>query len=411
KVFIPRQSVLTKLLEVSHFQTIYNIFVALLIVIILNTVCLDLLEKGRIDIEFEILTGSFNKLSTTISIWLAMLSTTLLVYPVFHHWAKHTNSFSFDIVWLLLYVAYLIAFLVIPAMYVTKHKLALASSMIVVTEQTRLMMKVHSFVRENARSILNYLKHVETTSQPFPGFSSYLYFLFCPSLIYRNEYPRTANICWSYVVTNFLQVIGCTMYIYYLYVRFCLPVFRTAGRELANVKTYLKTIFSCVLPATLMFLLAFFAILHSWLNAFAEMLRFADRMFYEDWWNCKSFGNYYRTWNVVVHDWLYAYIYKDVLMYGDRRNRSTLAMLMVFFVSALFHEYIISVCLGFFYPILFVIFGGFGVLFIPLTQRKSTRGWNIFIWLMLFFGCGLLLCLYCLEWYARSLCPPNPVRH
>ena len=27
-------------------------------------------------------------------------------------------------------------------------------------------------------------------------------------------------------------------------------------------------------------ILAFFAILHSWLNAFAEMLRFGDRLFY-----------------------------------------------------------------------------------------------------------------------------------
>jgi len=26
---------------------------------------------------------------------------------------------------------------------------------------------------------------------------------------------------------------------------------------------------------------AFFSILHSWLNAFAEMLRFADRLFYK----------------------------------------------------------------------------------------------------------------------------------
>ena len=80
----------------------------------------------------------------------------------------------------------------------------------------------------------------------------------------------------------------------------------------------------------------FFAILHSWLNAFAEMLRFADRLFYkvrsipycyhasaiqqsrdfivlmmQDWWNSSSFSSYYRTWNVVVHDWLYTYIYKD----------------------------------------------------------------------------------------------------
>lgn len=36
-----------------------------------------------------------------------------------------------------------------------------------------------------------------------------------------------------------------------------------------------------VLSGMLMLLLGFFAFLHCWLNAFAEMLRFADRMFYE----------------------------------------------------------------------------------------------------------------------------------
>ncbi|GCB84355.1 hypothetical protein scyTo_0024966, partial [Scyliorhinus torazame] len=43
------------------------------------------------------------------------------------------------------------------------------------------------------------------------------------------------------------------------------------------------------------------------------MLRFGDRMFYKDWWNSTSFANYYRTWNVVVHDWLYCYTYSDFL--------------------------------------------------------------------------------------------------
>lgn len=33
---------------------------------------------------------------------------------------------------------------------------------------------------------------------------------------------------------------------------------------------------------------------------------------FQDWWNSTTFSNYYRTWNVVVHDWLYTYIYKDV---------------------------------------------------------------------------------------------------
>lgn len=33
----------------------------------------------------------------------------------------------------------------------------------------------------------------------------------------------------------------------------------------------------------------------------------------QDWWNSTSFTNYYRTWNVVVHDWLFYYGYRDFL--------------------------------------------------------------------------------------------------
>lgn len=35
------------------------------------------------------------------------------------------------------------------------------------------------------------------------------------------------------------------------------------------------------LAGVLVLFLGFFAFLHCWLNAFAEMLRFADRMFYK----------------------------------------------------------------------------------------------------------------------------------
>ena len=44
-------------------------------------------------------------------------------------------------------------------------------------------------------------------------------------------------------------------------------------------------VFSCMLPGTVVLVLGFFAILHSWLNAFAEMTRFADRMFYKVCWH------------------------------------------------------------------------------------------------------------------------------
>ncbi|KAI5109090.1 kinesin heavy chain isoform X2 [Silurus meridionalis] len=109
----------------------------------------------------------------------------------------------------------------------------------------------------------------------------------------------------------------------------------------------------------LMLLLGFFAFLHCWLNAFAEMLRFADRMFYKDWWNSTSFANYYRTWNIVVHDWLYYYAYRDFLWLSGHRLRS-LATLSVFAVSAFVHEYAFTMGFGFFYPVMFCLFAIIG---------------------------------------------------
>ncbi|CAG5130127.1 unnamed protein product, partial [Candidula unifasciata] len=147
----------------------------------------------------------------------------------------------------------------------------------------------------------------------------------------------------------------------------------------------------------------FFAILHSWLNAFAEMLRFGDRLFYKDWWNSTTFSNYYRTWNVVVHDWLYTYIYKDVCKLVGHKYRAG-AMACVFIISAVFHEYILTCTFKFFYPVLFVMFAGAGFGFIFLTDKGSNRSWNVFMWVALFIGNGMLMCLYSMEFYARQNC-------
>lgn len=35
----------------------------------------------------------------------------------------------------------------------------------------------------------------------------------------------------------------------------------------------------------------------------------------QDWWNSTSYARFYRTWNCVVHDWLYEYVYRDIVMW------------------------------------------------------------------------------------------------
>lgn len=140
------------------------------------------------------------------------------------------------------------------------------------------------------------------------------------------------------------------------------------------------------------------------MNAFAEMLRFGDRLFYKDWWNSTTFSGWYRTWNVVVHDWLYTYLYRDIQLLTNLKRSRAVAMAVVFTVSAAVHEYVLSLVFRFFYPILFVFFTFAGYPFMYL--KGSGRGWNVFIWVMLFTGWGQMMCLYSMEWYARRNCEP-----
>jgi len=292
--------------------------------------------------------------------------------------------------------------------------LAPAAAAIIVTEQVRFVMKIHAFVRTNTSKVLHHANKLSAdktnTSNVatfhLPGFSQYLYFFFVPTLIYRDHYPRTPYIRWNFVVMNLLQVIGCMFYIFFLFARFIVPVFQNTGNETGNIRTLLITAFTCMLPGMLVLLVAFFAILHSWMNAFAEMTTYADRMFYRDWWNCNSFSSYYRTWNVVVHDWLYAYVYKDLLcLLGGEKSRG-FAAISVFWISAIIHEYVIAVMFRFCYPLLLFMFGGVGLAFFFVKPKKGTNHplWNIYLWVSLTMGSGILMTLYSVEWYASRNC-------
>uniref|UniRef100_A0A3B5LQC6 O-acyltransferase n=1 Tax=Xiphophorus couchianus TaxID=32473 RepID=A0A3B5LQC6_9TELE len=381
------------LFEVNHIRTIYHMFIALLILFILSTFVVDFLDEGRLVLDFDLLVYAFGQFPLVVCTWLCMFLSVLLVpYTLFHLWL-YTWLFGSAF---LLYQGLCLGFL--PTYVVVTNSLPPASCFIVIIEQVRLMMKAHSFVRENVPRVLAWQKD-KTISQ-------YLYFLFAPTLIYRDKYPRNPVTRWGYVAAKLLQVLGCLFYTYYIFVRLCIPQFRSISLQLFNLRAMVLCVFNSILPGVLVLLLGFFAFLHCWLNAFAEMLRFADRMFYKDWWNSTSYANYYRTWNVVVHDWLYYYVYKDFLL---KRFRPA-AMFFVFTVSAVVHEYILAVSFGFFYPVLFCLFMCFGMMFnFIFHDRRKGPIWNILMWTSLFLGQGVIMCLYSQEWYARRYCPLKEV--
>ncbi|CAF3330719.1 unnamed protein product [Rotaria socialis] len=413
RVFIPRNSVLTDLFKISHIRGVRNVFAAMLIILVIQVTLNDIIQEGRVNLHFEIMFQCFANLHVALFIWLLMmLSTTIVVFLGFYLWAKHRNDYHktfklYDRIWLSIYITYVILFLVFPSREITKHKFGGASAIVILLEQLRQIMKVHAFVRENVPKVLSVVER-KAADKKFvcPDFSQYLYFLFAPTLIYRDQYPRNPTIRWNFVLQMFGQVIASVFYVYYVVVRFCIPTFESLNQEEITLSIFVSVIFNSIMPGSLFLLLAFYGFLHCWLNAFAEMLRFADRMFYKDWWNSTSFAAYYRTWNVVVHDWLHAYVYREIYVLTGRKNR-TVPAICVILLSAAFHEYVMGFTLGFFFPIMFFLFGVVGLVFLLFLPRHRGVAYNILMWVLLLIGMGVQSSFYFMESYARKECPRN----
>jgi sterol O-acyltransferase len=74
---------------------------------------------------------------------------------------------------------------------------------------------------------------------------------------------------------------------------------------------------------------------------------------------------------------------------------------MAFLISALFHEVIVTCGLGFFFPILFIMFGGPGVILTKVRFGKGVYA-GTFFWFLMLIGSGMLMVLICREFYARQ---------
>ncbi|EZA54858.1 Sterol O-acyltransferase [Ooceraea biroi] len=412
KEFLHRNSLLTDLFEITHIRTVYNLFIVILILLFLNTAASDIMESGKFLVGTETIQNAFGNFPACLYIWSFMQVSTFGIYMAFNIWAYQRHAFSpkssaqknWDYGWLTALIFYQVLFIILPVKAMLQQNLGICSNIVVLMEQTRMLMKSHAFIRSTASRHLAYKPHSELPVPKSPGFSQYLYFLFAPTLVYRDSYPRTEKIRWTIVIWNFFEFGLAIFYLALVVERMLLPVFRIFGTQPLEQKWYIKSTIEASVPGILFFMAGNYLLLHSWLNAWAELLRFADRMFYKDWWNCTSYRTYYRTWNVVVHDWLYTYIYKDIYEILSQRNKN-LATFAVFFVSAVFHEYIIAFTFHFFYPVMFVLFGGFGFAFIFVG--KIVRS-NTFMWLSFCLGNGIMMSLYSIECYARANCLPHP---
>ena len=249
----------------------------------------------------------------------------------------------------------------------------------------------------NGKFIFNLLDNVDLLSET----KRFIYFFFAPTLIYRDNYVRTRKIRWDFLIKNLAQFLVLIFYVWCVFKALCIPIFKHTTNSPGGLRQFLNSVLFSTVSGIVCLLTLFYGLLHCWMNIFGELLRFGDRLFYEDWWTVRDFANYYRKWNIIVHEFLYYYIYQDFIRFTKGSFSRNSSKNMVFLISALVHEVIVTCALGFFFPILFIMFGGPGVVF---TKIKFGNGpyTGTFFWFLMLIGCGLLMVLICREFYARQ---------
>nr|CAD2172050.1 unnamed protein product [Meloidogyne enterolobii] len=290
-------------------------------------------------------------------------------------------------------------------------------------------MKVHSFVRENFCTTLakmssktteqncDNLKNSDASegvadsqnSTNTPSLTHFVYFMFCPALLYRHSYPMSQTRSWRKVFNHFLHCLASIYAVNISFTQVVIPLFsRIQYGEDGLYLVLLTAIFPSIIPGSVcLFIGIFYGLLHSWLSMFAEAMYFADRHFYSNWWSSRNMAYYYRSWNLVVHEWLYTYIYRDISnLLGSTTFGNALAQMSVFFISAVFHEYWFTVSLRMFYPIIFFLYFVIGGIIFLLSNliKKPSSTWNVVLWWNLMLGTGIFFACYASEWYARQKC-------
>ena len=93
---------------------------------------------------------------------------------------------------------------------------------------------------------------------------------------------------------------------------------------------------SFYVPSMSLYFIGFFVVFDFAPNIYADMSGFADRQFYQDYWNCRNFDQWARKWNRLVHEYLYRHWYMEYLI----RWRMTpfQANVVTFLFSIFFHE-------------------------------------------------------------------------
>lgn len=172
--------------------------------------------------------------------------------------------------------------------------------------------------------------------------SNLLYFFFAPTLCYQPSYPRTPTFRPTFFMKRVAELVVCLVMMHVLMEQYAKPTLANSLKALEekNYVVIVERVLKLSTTAVVIWLLMFYALFHAYLNALSELLRFGDRTFYLAWWNSGNLATYWRLWNRPVYLFFKRHVYLPSVQRG---LPPYVGQLLVFFVSAVLHEYMVGI--------------------------------------------------------------------
>uniref|UniRef100_A0A8C2RNU8 O-acyltransferase n=1 Tax=Capra hircus TaxID=9925 RepID=A0A8C2RNU8_CAPHI len=227
------------------------------------------------------------------------------------------------------------------------------------------------------------------------------YFLFAPTLCYELNFPRSPRIRKRFLLRRLLEMLFLTQLQVGLIQQWMVPAIQNSMKPFKDMdySRIVERLLKLAVPNHLIWLIFFYWLFHSCLNAVAELMQFGDREFYRDWWNSESITYFWQNWNIPVHKWCLRHFYKPMLRRGSSKWAARTG---VFLASAFFHEYLVSIPLRMFR--LWAFTGMMAQIPLAWIVGRFFRGnyGNAAVWLSLIIGQPVAVLMYVHDYYVLN---------
>lgn len=180
------------------------------------------------------------------------------------------------------------------------------------------------------------------------SFSNWFAYTMYPTVVYELVFPKTTRIRKMFLFEKLCALVGVIFLMLLIaddpMYQIVMATQKFRGMDVSpihRVSFFAITLVDLIPPFIMEYLLTFYLIWDTILNAIGELSHFADRDFYGPWWSSTDWSEYSRLWNKPVHRFLLRHVYHSSISALSLTKLQ--ATLMTFFISSLVHELLMYV--------------------------------------------------------------------